>query len=65
MNYDLHAHGDGQSVTYEKGRGKTGGEGGFTAPFPGNHGWFWRNRDREDLTITLQLGGDDEALVAD
>ena len=38
VNYDLHAHGDGQSVTYEKGRGKTGGEGGFTAPFQGNHG---------------------------
>jgi|TARA_X000000950_G_C13871230_1_gene642969 hypothetical protein len=65
VNYDLHAHGDGQSVTYEKGRGKTGGEGGFTAPFPGNHGWFWRNRDREDITITLQLRGDYEALVAD
>jgi len=65
VNYDLHAHGDGQSVTYEKGRGKTSGEGEFTAPFPGNHGWFWRNRDREDITITLQLRGDYEAVVAD
>ena len=57
INFDLHAHGGGQSVTYEKGRGKTEGDGSITAPFPGEHGWFWRNRDKQDVTITLQLRG--------
>jgi hypothetical protein len=65
VNYDLHAHGDGQSVTYEKGRGKTAGAGEFTAAFSGNHGWFWRNRDRTDVMITLQLRGDYEAVVTE
>lgn len=57
INFDLHAHGDGQSVTYEKGRGKTAGTGSIIAPFPGEHGWFWRNRDKQDVTVTLQLRG--------
>ncbi|WP_346911252.1 transmembrane anchor protein [uncultured Roseibium sp.] len=58
INYDLHAHGGGKSIDYEKGRGKTDGKGSFTAPFPGDHGWFWRNRDNADITVTLQLRGD-------
>lgn len=58
INFDLHGHGDGQSVTYEKGRGARSGEGSFTAPFAGEHGWFWRNRDSSDVTVTLQLRGD-------
>src|SRR6056297_12264 len=65
INFDLHAHADGQDVTYEKGRGKTSGEGGFETPFAGNHGWFWRNRDDEAVTVTLQLRGDYSAIVRD
>ena len=65
INFDLHAHADGQDVTYEKGRGKTSGEGGFESPFAGNHGWFWRNRDDEAVTVTLQLRGDYSAIVRD
>ncbi|MEL7467112.1 MAG: transmembrane anchor protein [Pseudomonadota bacterium] len=57
INFDLHAHGGGQSVTYDKGRGKTEGDGSISAPFPGEHGWFWRNRDKQDVTITLQVRG--------
>ena len=58
INFDLHGHGGGASVTYEKGRGKTEGEGAFTAPFAGDHGWFWRNRDDTPVTVTLQVRGD-------
>lgn len=65
INFDLHAHADGQDVTYEKGRGKTSGEGSFETPFAGNHGWFWRNRDDEAVTVTLQLRGDYSAIVRD
>ena len=58
VNFDLHGDGGGQSISYEKGRGTTGEEGELKAAFSGNHGWFWRNRDRQDVTITVQLRGD-------
>lgn len=58
INFDLHAHGGGQSVDYDRGRGATSGEGSIEAPFAGNHGWFWRNRDSAAVTVTLQLRGD-------
>jgi len=57
INFDLHAHGDGQSIDYDRGRGATDGEGNIEAPFPGEHGWFWRNRDDAEVTVTLQLRG--------
>ncbi len=57
VNYDLHGHGNGNSITYEKGRGSTNSEGEFTAAFPGGHGWFWRNRDSKPLTVKLRLRG--------
>jgi len=58
INFDLHAHGAGQSIDYDRGRGATSGEGSITAPFAGEHGWFWRNRDNADVTVTLQLRGE-------
>lgn len=57
VNFDLHAHGGGQSITYERGRGSTGSEGQLEAAFPGGHGWFFRNRDNQDVTVTLQVRG--------
>ena len=62
INFDLHAHGGGQSIDYEKGRGETSGDGSFEATFAGEHGWFWRNRDGADVTVTLQLNGTYRAL---
>jgi hypothetical protein len=58
VNFDLHGHGSGQSVTYEKGRGSTGSEGAIVADFDGEHGWFWRNRDSSDLSVTVQVRGE-------
>lgn len=57
INFDLHAHGDGQSIDYDRGRGATDGEGLIEAPFAGEHGWFWRNRDGTEISVTLQLRG--------
>lgn len=65
INFDLHAHADDDAVTYEKGRGQTEGEGSFETPFAGDHGWFWRNRDDQAVTVTLQLRGDYSAIVRD
>ncbi len=65
INFDLHAHAGGQDVIYERGRGQTEGEGSFETPFAGDHGWFWRNRDDEAITVTLQLRGEYTAIVRD
>jgi len=58
VNFDMHGHGGGQSVTYEKGRGSTGDEGEIIAAFDGEHGWFWRNRDSQPATVTVQVRGE-------
>lgn len=58
VNFDLHGHGGGDSVTYEKGRGSTGAEGEIVAAFDGEHGWFWRNRDSSEATVTVQVRGE-------
>ncbi|SEP18032.1 hypothetical protein SAMN04490248_13310 [Salinihabitans flavidus] len=58
VNFDLHGHGGGQSVTYEKGRGSDGAEGEILAKFSGEHGWFWRNRDDSAVTVTVQVRGE-------
>ncbi|WP_292294950.1 transmembrane anchor protein [Marivita sp.] len=58
VNFDLHGHGGGNSVTYERGRGSTGAEGEIIAEFDGEHGWFWRNRDSADITVTVQVRGE-------
>ena len=58
VNFDLHGHGGGQSVTYDRGRGSTGSEGEIVADFDGEHGWFWRNRDSETATVTVQVRGE-------
>ena len=62
-NFDLHGHGGGETVTYEKGRGSTGSEGEVTAAFDGQHGWFWRNRDSSDVTVTIQVRGEYSEFV--
>ncbi len=63
VNFDLHAHSDGESVDYERGAGQTEGEGSFEAPFAGDHGWFWRNRDSTAITMTIQLRGEYSQVV--
>nr|WP_200991902.1 hypothetical protein [Rhizobium rhizogenes]QCL10592.1 putative transmembrane anchor protein [Rhizobium rhizogenes] len=58
VNFDTHGEGGGQSVSYQKGRGVTGDEGVLQAEFDGSHGWFWRNRTSEPVTLTLRTSGD-------
>ena len=33
-------------------------KGAFTAPFEGRHGWYWENRNRESVLVTLTTKGD-------
>ncbi|MDX1553667.1 MAG: hypothetical protein R3198_13645 [Marinobacter sp.] len=58
INYDTHGDGSGQSISYEKGRGVPEDEGELEAAFSGNHGWFFRNRNDDDITLVLRTGGD-------
>lgn len=57
VNYDLHADGSGTSTSYKKGRGVPRDEGEVVAAFDGMHGWFWRNRTKSDVTVTLRTNG--------
>lgn len=58
VNYDTHGNGSGQSISYEKGRGVPEDEGELIAAFTGNHGWFFRNRNDNNITLVLRTGGD-------
>jgi len=58
VNFDTHGDGNGNSISYEKGRGVPEDEGELEAAFTGNHGWFFRNRNDNDVTVVLRVGGD-------
>lgn len=57
LNYDTHGDGNGNSISYEQGRGVPDQSGELTAAFTGNHGWFWRNRGDAPVTVTLRVAG--------
>lgn len=57
VNFNLHGEAEGESVTYEKGRAVAGKTGRFQALFDGEHGWWWRNRTGENVTIVLRTSG--------
>ena len=59
VNYDMHGTpGAGaKEKSYKAGRGSAGEQGVLTAEFDGSHGWFWRNRGKQDVMITLKTTG--------
>jgi hypothetical protein len=44
-------------TSYKKGNGASTDTGTLTAAFDGTHGWFWRNRGTEPVTIMLKVEG--------
>jgi len=58
INFDTHGDGGGESISYEKGRGVPEDEGKLEGAFTGNHGWFFRNRNDNDITLVLRTGGE-------
>jgi len=59
-NVNFDTHGDSSEIDYHgygKGRQVAGDNGELVAAFDGNHGWFWRNRSGNDVTITLRTKG--------
>jgi hypothetical protein len=60
VNFDMHGEqiNDGDNFTsYWQGRNESVASGAFEAPFDGTHGWYWRNRGDETVTIALQTSG--------
>ena len=62
VNFDTHGepyNGEkGYFHSYSKGKQVKSDKGEFTAIFDGTHGWFWRNRSNNDVTIALKTTGD-------
>jgi hypothetical protein len=58
-NFDMHGDGPGRkSKSYKRGRAVKKGDGVLEAAFNGNHGWFWRNRTKKNVTVKLWTNGD-------
>lgn len=59
VNFDTHADRPGTPYHgYEKGQRQQSDSGELVAAFDGMHGWFWRNRGSEPVTVTLRTRGD-------
>ena len=65
VNFDMHGEPPGKPDTftsYWKGLNQPSAHGEFVAPFEGTHGWYWRNRNQEPVSITLSTSGFYEKL---
>ncbi len=64
VNYDT--HGDSPTLKYhgyQKGSAASVDEAVLTAAFDGKHGWYWRNRTTDTITVTLRTKGDYQELI--
>jgi hypothetical protein len=66
VNFDMHGEPfgakDNEFTSYWKDVLKSESHGAFTAPFGGTHGWYWRNRGAEPITVTVTVSGYFEKL---
>ncbi len=63
VNSDTHADKPGTPYHgYAKGRNQAGDKGVLVAAFDGRHGWFWRNRGRQPVTVVLRTSGEYQDL---
>lgn len=64
---DFHGHdpsfGDDFFVRYKEQQQADGNHGSLTAPFSGEHGWYWLNINEHPVTITLEVTGYYEDLI--
>jgi hypothetical protein len=60
VDVDFHTVPEGKPIsaseTFMRGKASTG-QGTYRAPYPGLHGWFWKNTGKEPVTITLYAAG--------
>jgi hypothetical protein len=66
VNFDMHGEKKNAAAddftSYWQGRQQASGHGAFVAPFDGTHGWYWRNRDKQPVTINVKTAGFYEKL---
>lgn len=62
VNFDMHGEVNDKSTSYAKGTRSAGADGVLEAAFDGAHGWFWRNRGSEPVTVTLRAEGEFSGL---
>ncbi len=61
LNHDTHGEGvkgTKKFISYKKGRMVNTDAGVIKAAFDGSHGWFWRNRDKQKVSLKLKVTGD-------
>lgn len=60
VNFDAHGDSDDAnpvSHSYKKGVQAAGDKGTLEARFDGKHGWYWRNRGKANVVVTLRTSG--------
>lgn len=64
---DFHGHdqsfGSDFFVRYKEQQQGNGNHGSLTAPFSGEHGWYWLNTNEHPVTITLEVTGFYDDLI--
>jgi hypothetical protein len=60
VDVDFHTVPDGKPIsaseTFMRGT-VSSGQGSYRAPYPGLHGWYWKNSGKESVTIVLNASG--------
>lgn len=62
VNFDTHGDGNGNAISYQKGRGVPNDEGELVAAFTGYHGWFFRNRNDNTVMVIIRTKGEYSAM---
>lgn len=66
VNFDMHGEApnakNDEFTSYWKGKSEDKGHGAFEAPFDGTHGWYWRNRGKQPVTVRVKTSGFYEKL---
>jgi len=65
LYFDLHGEPEGDTTGYFESYGAATVDtmkGSVTTPFTGSHGWYWRNDEDSDVTVTLKTLGNYEVL---
>ncbi|PZR12959.1 MAG: transmembrane anchor protein [Azospirillum brasilense] len=67
VNYDMHGEppnpGRNSTHSYKAARSVTSDSGELRAAFAGTHGWFFRNRSNQNVTVTLRTSGDYQGVI--
>ena len=64
VNFDAHGEASENSfaVSYKKGKDARQDEGTLEAAFKGQHGWYWKNRGKQPVTVDLSTDGNYAAI---